>query len=244
MVGSSVWVPTRNTADGMALIDVGRRLRHRLPIRGVFIGDGSGIDMLKTRCREYGIADRVEFPGRIPYDELPGWLRQFDICLSTQTDDVIGWVRTTGKLPLYLAAGRFILASRVGEAARVLPPEMLVEFRGPVDPAYPARLAERVVELGPRRLLSIGHSYVVAGNRRLAHAVQRAAGRRWEVHVAAPDYFHGGRDLRPVALSAAGAEPCPLVALPARLTRSVHLFSYGRGLRALLRSGWDVVHAW
>ena len=55
----------------------------------------------------------------------------------------------------------------------------------------------------PRRLLSIGHSYVVAGNRRLAHAVQRAAGRRWEVHVAAPDYFHGTRDLRPVALAAA-----------------------------------------
>ena len=32
-------------------------------------------------------------------------------------------------MPLYLAAGRFVLASRVGEAARVLPPEMLVEFR-------------------------------------------------------------------------------------------------------------------
>src|SRR5579885_3602974 len=96
----------------------------------------------------------------------------------------------------------------------------------------------------PRRLLSIGHSYVGAGNRRPAHAVQRAAGRRWEVHVAAPDYFHGTRDLRPVALSAAGPEPCPLVALPARLTRVVHLFSYGRGLRPLLRAGWDVVHAW
>jgi len=150
MVGSSVWVPTRNTCYGMELIEVVRRLRDRLPIRGVFIGDGSGIDMLKTRCREYGIADRVEFPGRIPYDELPGWLRQFDICLSTQTDDVIGWVRTTGKLPLYLAGGRFILASRVGEAARVLPPEMLVEFHGPVDPDYPARLAERVVELVAR----------------------------------------------------------------------------------------------
>ena len=93
----------------------------------------------------------------------------------------------------------------------------------------------------PRRLLSIGHSYVVAGNRRLAHAVQKAAGRRWEVHVAAPDYFHGGRDLRPVALSAAGAEPCPLVALPARLTRSVHLFSYGRGLRVDICAAWSTV---
>jgi hypothetical protein len=54
-----------------------------------------------------------------------------DICLSTQTNDVVGWVRTTGKLPLYLAAGRYVLASRVGEAARVLPEEMLVDGMDP-----------------------------------------------------------------------------------------------------------------
>ena len=70
------------------------------------------------------------FAGRVPYDVLPGRLRVFDICLSTQTNDVIGNVRTTGKSPLYLAAGRFVLASRVGEAARVLPSVMLVEFHG------------------------------------------------------------------------------------------------------------------
>jgi glycosyltransferase involved in cell wall biosynthesis len=95
-----------------------------------------------------------------------------------------------------------------------------------------------------RRLLTIGHSYVVAGNRRLAHAIQRAAGGTWEVHVGAPDYFHGGRDLRPVRFTRPGPEPCPVTPLPARLTRFVHLFTYGRGVRDLLRSGWDVVHAW
>jgi glycosyltransferase involved in cell wall biosynthesis len=111
------------------------------------IGDGSGIAVLRRRCVEYGIADLLEFAGRVPYGELPAWLRRFDICLSTQTNDVIGHVRTTGKLPLYLAAGRFVLASRVGEAARVLPPEMLVEYNGGVDFDYPARLADRVVAL-------------------------------------------------------------------------------------------------
>ncbi len=40
-----------------------------------------------------------------------------------------------------------MLASRVGEAARVLPSEMLVEFRGNADPDYPARLADRLIGL-------------------------------------------------------------------------------------------------
>jgi glycosyltransferase involved in cell wall biosynthesis len=70
-----------------------------------------------------------------------------DVCLSTQTNDLPGQVRTTGKLPLYLAAGRYILASKVGEAARVLPEEMLVEYDGTVDRSYPARLADRIERL-------------------------------------------------------------------------------------------------
>jgi glycosyltransferase involved in cell wall biosynthesis len=150
VVGNCVWSPVRQTCYGWELVELIRLLRDRLPagaVRGVLIGDGSGIAVLRRRCGEYGIASLVEFGGRVPYKELPAWLRRFDICLSTQTNDVIGRVRTTGKLPLYLAAGRFVLASRVGEAARILPPQMLVEYNGGVDLEYPARLADRVVEL-------------------------------------------------------------------------------------------------
>ncbi len=150
LIGNCVWSPVRRTCYGWELVELVRLLRDRLPgrsVRGIIIGDGSGIEVLRGRCEEYGIAAEVEFAGRVPYDELPERLRVFDICISTQTNDVIGNVRTTGKLPLYLAAGRFVLASRVGEAARVLPPEMLVEFRGNADPDYPARLADRLIRL-------------------------------------------------------------------------------------------------
>jgi glycosyltransferase involved in cell wall biosynthesis len=147
LLGTCVWSPVRRTCYGWELVELVRLLRDRLPVRGVMIGDGSGIEVLRRRCEEYGVADSFEFAGRVPYRELPGWLRRFDVCLSTQTNDVIGNVRTTGKLPLYLAAGRFVLASRVGEAARVLPSEMLVEYRGEVDPDYPARLADRLIQL-------------------------------------------------------------------------------------------------
>jgi glycosyltransferase involved in cell wall biosynthesis len=57
---------------------------------------------------------------------------------------VVGQVRTTGKLPLYMACGRYVLATRVGEAAHVLPDEMLIPFEGTDDPTFIDQLTERV----------------------------------------------------------------------------------------------------
>lgn len=149
LVGSSVWVPARQTCYGWELVELVRLLRGRLPrpVRGVFVGNGSGLAVLRRRAAECGVADAIEFAGRLPYTDLPARLGGFDICLSTQTNDIIGNVRTTGKLPLYLAAGRFVLASAVGEAARLLPPAMLVPFAGVTDAGYPAKLADRVQSL-------------------------------------------------------------------------------------------------
>jgi len=87
------------------------------------------------------------FLGRLPYETLPEHLALLDICLSTQTNDAAGQVRTTGKLPLYLASGRFVLSTEVGEAARVLPPDMLLPYDGTKDSSYPARLSARVESL-------------------------------------------------------------------------------------------------
>lgn len=129
IVGSVVWSPKRNSCYGWELLDIvaGLRKQTTRPVRGIVVGDGDGLERLKVRCRELGVEGLVEFPGRVPYAELPGWIHRMDICLSPQTDDVVGRVRTTGKLPLYMAARRFILASRAGEAARVLPQQMLVD---------------------------------------------------------------------------------------------------------------------
>ena len=143
LVGSTVWVPAVGRCYGSELLDLLRLMKDE-PVAGVLVGDGSGLPVLRQKCREYGIEDRVRFVGRVPYSALPDYLGAMDVCLSTQSDDVIGRVRTTGKLPLYMAAGKFILASRVGEAARILPPEMLVDYHGRVDPDYPARLRDRL----------------------------------------------------------------------------------------------------
>ena len=97
----------------------------------------------------------------------------------------------------------------------------------------------------PRRAITIGHSYCVALNRRLAHELARVGGEGWEVTAVAPSYFHG--DLRPVPLEPdpSGVEPCRLEAVPLYGSKRPHVMLYGRRLRTLLRGrDWDVVHAW
>src|SRR5262249_6229722 len=79
LVGSSVWSPTRETCYGWDLVEVVRLLKYRMAVRGVLIGDGSGIEILRRRCHEHQIEDEIEFVGRVPYDELPRRLRGIDI---------------------------------------------------------------------------------------------------------------------------------------------------------------------
>jgi glycosyltransferase involved in cell wall biosynthesis len=92
-----------------------------------------------------------------------------------------------------------------------------------------------------KRLLSIGHSYVVALNRRLADEMARQGAGRWLVTAAAPAQYHG--DLGPIQLETGAGEACDVRALPAYLTRFPHLMFYG-GLRSLLAERWDLIHCW
>jgi glycosyltransferase involved in cell wall biosynthesis len=153
LVGSSIWSEKLGMCYGWELIEL-LRLLPDAPVKGVVVGDGSGIPHLKARCRKYALEDRVLFLGRLPFEQLPRYLNLIDVCLSTQTNDVVGQVRTSGKLPLYLATGRYVLASEVGEAALVLEPPMLVPYDGVQDPEYPKKLAERVAAIvaAPQKL--------------------------------------------------------------------------------------------
>jgi phosphatidylinositol alpha-1,6-mannosyltransferase len=91
-----------------------------------------------------------------------------------------------------------------------------------------------------RRLLTIGHSYCVSVNRRLAHEL--ASTGEWDVTAAAPARFHG--DFGWHVLQAQPGERCTVAAVPVHFTRPVHLMFYGRRLFELLEQPWDLVHCW
>lgn len=94
----------------------------------------------------------------------------------------------------------------------------------------------------PRRVLSIAHSYSVALNRRLAHEMALTGQGEWEITAVAPSFFRG--DLRPIELEPFPGEASRLEPVRARLTSHIHVMTYGRRLKELLESNWDVVHCW
>lgn len=93
-----------------------------------------------------------------------------------------------------------------------------------------------------KRLLTIGHSYVVGLNRALAHEMALAGGDEWAVTVAAPSRYRG--DLRMLSLEPQSSESARVVPIETRVPSMPHLMWYGGGFRALMREGWDVVHCW
>jgi glycosyltransferase involved in cell wall biosynthesis len=92
----------------------------------------------------------------------------------------------------------------------------------------------------PLRLLTIGHSYAVALNRRLPHEIARVSGGRWDVTVVAPRFVRS--EMRDVALEVRTDESCQLEPVDMYATKRPHLMAFGFRLREILRRGWDLVH--
>jgi glycosyltransferase involved in cell wall biosynthesis len=152
VLGSAHWNPRRRWCYGRDVIEAVAAARRR-DVVGAVVVRGNGLPRLRALAATLGVAGRVIFADPA---EPGAWaqLAAVDVTLSTQTNDVVGRVRTTGKLVQYMAAGRFILASRVGAAAALLPEAMLVDYDGAWDDGYFARLAARVDALPDRRSLA------------------------------------------------------------------------------------------
>lgn len=153
VVGSLAWSDRYQMCYGWDILEVIKSLK-TLNVRGIIVGNGNGLELLKQRAHEYGIVDRVWFTGRVPHDEVPRYINLMDICVSTQTNDAVGQSRTTAKLPEYLACGRFIIATDVGGARAVVRENgVLLPYTGVYDPDHSQRLAVQIERLSQNRTL-------------------------------------------------------------------------------------------
>ena len=116
MIGTLRWSTRLGMSYGWDLVEAFGLIDPALPVTGLVIGDGDGLAHLRARADELGVADRIRFVGSVPPGAVASYVQQLDIAISTQTDNDVGRVRTTGKLPEYMAAGCFVLATDVGEA--------------------------------------------------------------------------------------------------------------------------------
>ena len=143
LIGAMDWSKNHQICYGWDIIEALGLLKD-IPIKALLIGDGEGRSILENRAGELGILNRVIFTGYLAYQDLPLYLSAIDVCISTQSNDLVGMVRTTGKLPLYLAYNKYVIATDVGEAHHILPQVgCLLPYNGVRDRHHPVRLAEQ-----------------------------------------------------------------------------------------------------
>jgi glycosyltransferase involved in cell wall biosynthesis len=146
VVGSIVWSPVQRTGYGWELVEALPRLPARVKV--VLVGGGDGIAPLRARAQQLGVADRLLTPGVLAHDRIPDALAALDAVTWTQTPDALGRCRTTLKLPEYLAAGRFIVASDVGAArVHVDGNGARIPYAGGRDPRYVEGVAGVLAEV-------------------------------------------------------------------------------------------------
>jgi glycosyltransferase involved in cell wall biosynthesis len=93
----------------------------------MIIGEGPEEERIRRMARHLGIESQVLITGFVPKKDIPAYLRTADVLLFPMVDNRLNKFRCPLKIREYLAAGKPIVASNVGEAAEALGDrEMLV----------------------------------------------------------------------------------------------------------------------
>jgi glycosyltransferase involved in cell wall biosynthesis len=82
----------------------------------VFVGAGDTFDAMVELAAQLGLADRVEFTGRIPDADLVRYLSTADVCLAPDPLNPLNDVSTMNKIMEYMAMSRPIVSFDLREA--------------------------------------------------------------------------------------------------------------------------------
>jgi glycosyltransferase involved in cell wall biosynthesis len=129
-------------------------------IRIVIVGSGDGVPALREQARRAGLAERVVLAGWVDHARTPVYLAAADLALYPYRDTLINRAKSPSKIAAYMAMGKPIVASAVGEivayleggrAGLLTAPGDARAFAGGMvallrDPARAARLGRRAEE--------------------------------------------------------------------------------------------------
>jgi glycosyltransferase involved in cell wall biosynthesis len=128
-------------------------------LRFLFVGEGPGRARVDDLLRTSGRMDRVAFTGAVPFDEIPSLLAACDLCVSPHVPNPDGsaFFGSPTKLFEYLAAGRAVVASELGQIG-----EIVEHGRNGwlVPPGDPDALARALVHLAyePQLRVALGRA--------------------------------------------------------------------------------------
>jgi glycosyltransferase involved in cell wall biosynthesis len=112
-----LWHGIPTLAEALARVAQARSHVHWL-----LIGDGPLRRLVDDAVERHGLADRVSLPGLVPHADMPAYLAACDILVSPHGRQADGgeFFGSPTKLFEYMAAGRPIVASAVGQIAEAL----------------------------------------------------------------------------------------------------------------------------
>ncbi len=97
--------------------------------RLLIIGDGPESETLKSVVKKLDLGNHVIFRGRVPHSDLPEYLKLALVCVSPATaepgdaGEVQGWAPI--KIYEYMAAGKPVVLTRIGDIAEIVERERL-----------------------------------------------------------------------------------------------------------------------
>ncbi len=145
---------SRRTDLDLAIHALARLRPENPPPVLLVVGDGPGRAALEALADALGVGSRVRWVGRVAPEGLGGYLAAADIALYPCRDDAVNRAKCAMKLVEYMAAGKAVVAGRVGqnleyivdgESGRLVDCEDTDEFAGAIsellsDPGLRARL--------------------------------------------------------------------------------------------------------
>ncbi len=108
----------------------------------MIVGDGYRLRELQSLARDLGVDNRCIFTAAVPHQEVPRYMNEADVCVACFEDNGITRCKSPLKIAEYLASGKAIVASKVGEVETMLGGAGIL-----VEAGRPEPLAEQITYL-------------------------------------------------------------------------------------------------
>jgi len=117
-------------------------------LKFMVVGSGSELGTLETFAQDLGIRDRVIFTNFVSHKNIPHYIAAADICVASFNDNEVTRCKSPLKIVEYMASGKPIVASNVGEVRNMLDGAGLL-----VEPGKPEALAKGILKLAGNETL-------------------------------------------------------------------------------------------
>lgn len=115
-------------------LDAAKIVAARQPDAGfLVVGGGRTLEDLKTHAARLGVPN-VRFTGAVPHAAVPDYMDVADVCVATLPNTAQAATKSPLKVVEYMAAGKAIVATAVGEAVRFLDDGRVGQLVAPGDP--------------------------------------------------------------------------------------------------------------